>query len=243
MKAIKLDLKVRLAKKMLLVFWVFFILVMSLFYFSNQAFGQSYKHPIFDSLKIIPSNPSPNDNISLVSFTNLGLSPAFLDSSEVSNQNNQIDVDLYYWVGNFMADFVRVDTIVLGYLNAGSYSLGAYAYSYMTGVPDYNSDTAYISFLVSRDDVGLKDENNFKNLKIYPNPATNQLIFSLKDNSNSIQLEIIDITGKKVKAKNYSNLGNGEFKNSIDISDLKRGLYFCRFSNGNKQVTRKIVKE
>lgn len=243
MKAIKLDSKERLTKNMVIVFWVFFIFVVSLFYFSNQAFAQPYKHPIFDSLKIIPSNPSPNDNVSLVCYTNLSLSPANLDSSKVSNQNNQIDVDLHYWIGNFMADFVRVDTIVLGYFNAGSYSLGAYAYSYMTGVQNFNSDTAYINFLVSRDDVGLKDENNLTSLKLYPNPAYDQLNFSLENNSNSLKLEVFDISGKKVKTKNFSNNSNESFNNFIDISDLKNGLYFCKFTSGNKQVTRRFVKE
>lgn len=241
MYTIKLGPKVRITMILLKVQRVFFIL--SIFSVSSYSIAQTYKHPIFDSLKIIPANPSPNDNVRIICYTNLSTSPAYLDSSKVSNQNNQIDLDLYYLIGNFMANSIRVDTIDLGFLNSGNYSLGAYAYSYLTEHPNFNSDTAYINFKVARDNVGIQEEINFQNLKLYPNPTSNLLSFTLKDNSKAINLEILDVTGKIRKAAQFSNQNSGEFKNSIDIYELKNGIYFCRFSNGKNEVVKKFIKE
>ncbi|RFC54416.1 T9SS type A sorting domain-containing protein [Brumimicrobium aurantiacum] len=219
------------------------ILVLSFISSLNQFYAQSYSHPIFDSLKIIPANPSPNDNVELVCFTTLSLSPAYLDSSKVNFQNNQIEVDLYYFLGNFMSDFVRVDTIDLGYYSANDYTLVAYAHSYMTGVPDFNKDTTFINFTVLREDVGLKTEKTFSKINLYPNPVKNQLHFTTHSNTNKLEVEIYDLTGKRVVSQQFNNTDKGKIQNSIDVSRLREGLYLCRFSRGGTVVTRKFVKE
>ena len=59
---------------------------------------------------------------------------------------------------------------------------------------------------------------------------------------NPIKLEIYDITGKAVKTKEYINQGNEALYGSVDVSELKNGLYFCKFFSGGKQVTRKFLK-
>jgi hypothetical protein len=91
--------------------------------------------------------------------------------------------------------------------------------------------------------LSLENEQKFASLKIYPNPVSKQLKFTLTDKSNLIKFEIIDVTGKNIKTVQYSNQNKGVFKNSIDISELKNGLYFRRFSNGQQQVTRKFIKQ
>jgi len=95
----------------------------------------------------------------------------------------------------------------------------------------------------SNPELNINSESNFITLSLYPNPVSDLLNFKLKSNSNSLKLEVFDITGKKVKTEHFSNQEKGEFKKSIDISDLKSGLYFCKFKSGDKQVTRKLVKE
>ncbi|MEX1190656.1 MAG: T9SS type A sorting domain-containing protein [Brumimicrobium sp.] len=90
--------------------------------------------------------------------------------------------------------------------------------------------------------LNIEEESEFESLSFYPNPATNTLNFTLNDNSSSLKLDIYDVSGKKVKSENYSNQENGEFSNSVDISELKNGLYFCKFSSGQGEVIQKFIK-
>lgn len=66
----------------------------------------------------------------------------------------------------------------------------------------------------------LVDENN---LKIYPNPATNQLFFEL-DYQAQIKVSMYNISGKEV----YSSFIN-KTKSIIDVSSFKSGLYLVKF--------------
>jgi len=89
----------------------------------------------------------------------------------------------------------------------------------------------------------LIKETEIVSFNLYPNPASNLLNFTLKDNPNSIKLEIFDISGKRLKFEQYFNHSIEEFKGSIDVSELKKGIYFCRFSNGKKEFVRKFIKQ
>jgi hypothetical protein len=86
-----------------------------------------------------------------------------------------------------------------------------------------------------------KMEFSSEKIKLFPNPTNNELNFSLQDNSSVITLELFDVAGKSVKTIKYISQGNGEFNHSVDISNLKKGLYFCKFSNGENQFTKKFV--
>lgn len=91
--------------------------------------------------------------------------------------------------------------------------------------------------------VSILEEKGLENLEIYPNPTRGNVNFTLNYNSNIIDLEVFDIAGKKVKFETFTNQGNGEFNNSFDISALKNGIYFCKFTMGDIQVVRKIIKQ
>ncbi|WP_165851367.1 T9SS type A sorting domain-containing protein [Brumimicrobium aurantiacum] len=93
------------------------------------------------------------------------------------------------------------------------------------------------------DELGLNNNGIFEDISLFPNPANDKLNISLNNYTNSMKLEIIDLTGKKVKTLNYSSQGNVEFKMSIDISNLRNGLYFCKFTSDGKQVTHKFIKQ
>jgi len=69
--------------------------------------------------------------------------------------------------------------------------------------------------------------------EIYPNPANNFIIFRNFD-STTENIQIIDITGKLIKQ--ISILENNQ---SIDISDLKNGIYFVKYKN----TTTKLIKK
>lgn len=73
--------------------------------------------------------------------------------------------------------------------------------------------------------------------KLFPNPAKNQIHFqSLLINSNS-QFEIVDITGKTVL---IFDLKNNENVKTLDISNLKEGVYWIKTETTHPLVFKKM---
>ena len=74
-----------------------------------------------------------------------------------------------------------------------------------------------------------------KQMTVYPNPASNQITISGLDDGLS-QIVICDINGKQLKSIKSS------LHESIDITDLVRGVYFIQINGSNQQTIRFIKK-
>src|SRR5690606_16454990 len=81
------------------------------------------------------------------------------------------------------------------------------------------------------------DENSFA---VYPNPAKNEIFLSLENNSGKINVKILNVEGKVLSTQNKE----AETQTSIDVSNLKTGIYFLSIEgeNGNR-VVKKFIKE
>lgn len=79
-------------------------------------------------------------------------------------------------------------------------------------------------------------------VKTYPSPANTKLNFELSTiGEGQVTINIFDITGKLVAVKNVSANGDLATETSIDVSDLKSGIYvyevkFEDFSTSGKVV-------
>ncbi len=79
------------------------------------------------------------------------------------------------------------------------------------------------------------DIKNRGNISIYPNPTSDQLM--IKSNLIINEVKIMGVTGKTVKEIQLNpNI------NAIGVSDLSKGIYFIRLSDGKKSVTTKFIK-
>ena len=78
------------------------------------------------------------------------------------------------------------------------------------------------------------EENNFTELKLYPNPAKNSINIFI-DNSHFNDYVLIDFSGKV--------LLTGQFLNSLnlDLSSFKEGVYFLKVINQQNKFVRKIT--
>ncbi|HSD14282.1 MAG TPA: T9SS type A sorting domain-containing protein [Flavobacterium sp.] len=83
--------------------------------------------------------------------------------------------------------------------------------------------------------LGLEDDTEYQDVKIYPNPVQDVLNINLSENLFVISYEIYDLLGKKV-------LFGGEIENSIKMSGLERGVYILRIQTNQGTLTKKIVK-
>ncbi len=78
------------------------------------------------------------------------------------------------------------------------------------------------------------ESNNVSSIKAYPNPVVNdlQVTFDL-ENSNSINVLVIDATGKLVSETQKGILAAGEQTINIDFSTLSNGTYFVELRNNS----------
>jgi hypothetical protein len=85
------------------------------------------------------------------------------------------------------------------------------------------------------------------NLTIYPNPTRNEttIAFSLNQ-SNFIEISILDINGRKIKSLVKSNYPIGNFSIIWDTDNangnkVSSGIYFCSITTQNEQIISKII--
>jgi membrane-associated protease RseP (regulator of RpoE activity) len=80
-------------------------------------------------------------------------------------------------------------------------------------------------------------------IEFAPNPSNGQfnLAFELPQNK-STRVMVFDQMGRKVYEELLNNF-SGQYKNQIDISAQQNGVYFLIIAQGEKQFTRKIVKQ
>ena len=83
--------------------------------------------------------------------------------------------------------------------------------------------------------LGLLEEN-ILNVKIYPNPASEELFIQLTE--EKVSVKVLDINGRLINQKNeVSSL------HTIDISNLKKGFYLVEITVGANSFTKRFIKE
>ena len=78
---------------------------------------------------------------------------------------------------------------------------------------------------------GVDDQNQL-NISIYPNPSSDTVY--IDGNYSQLKVVVYDILGKQVINKSITN--------SIDISQLDKGVYILQLSDGAKLTTQRIIK-
>lgn len=122
---------------------------------------------------------------------------------------------------------------------------------FSANLDDYAGQTVYLAiqctsydmfgfavddFIVTGDELGVSDLNqNFSS--VYPNPVVDSfnVNFSDKFNANNVSVTITDLTGKTVK----SFVNQSEY----NVSELPKGVYIVKISDGKNVETKKIVKK
>lgn len=79
--------------------------------------------------------------------------------------------------------------------------------------------------------VSLNDVEEENNISFYPNPTSSEIIFT----TNIEQIEVMDMTGKRLMIFNYEK--------QINIEALPSGIYYLRLINDKKVTTKKVIKQ
>jgi len=125
----------------------------------------------------------------------------------------------------------------------------------------YNDSSIYIAFhhnsqdmdvlhltdiVVKRKGVGVENFANqpLKNVKTYPNPATDKVYISyFSEQSATITLKLYDLAGAVIKVRQAEIRERGSHKFTVNVSGLTPGMYFYELNNGKGKVTRKLIVE
>jgi hypothetical protein len=118
---------------------------------------------------------------------------------------------------------------------------GSFNYDYITSNGVCPADSSFVEVIVDGDCnfLSLGDEQ-FAELSVYPNPATDVINITNPSNLGGLGVEIMDINGRIVYS-NASLLLNTDAA-TIDISRFERGVYTLRIFNNDGQSTFKVVK-
>ena len=121
---------------------------------------------------------------------------------------------------------------------------GQYPYYYVIINTDCPNDTAFVDIAV-HDCGGFPDisttKQDFQNISISPNPASNHLKIKSSPNTSALKLEMIDMNGRIVIIKN--NILNNATEIVLSIGHLEKGIYSLRIYNDEGQNMHKIVKQ
>jgi len=83
------------------------------------------------------------------------------------------------------------------------------------------------------------DEFNFEGIKVYPNPAINEINLSW-NRSEPVSIKVFNTLGKLMYFSTDNNLGDNP---KIDVSDYASGVYFIKINNAKGVITKKVIIE
>lgn len=119
--------------------------------------------------------------------------------------------------------------------------VGAYTLTYKVSDAWGNADSVTRKVIVKDTaSVGINEnELNFAQLNLYPNPATAAITVSANFiKTQPVTVSIIDILGREWVNRTYTKT---QFTDTINLSDVKDGVYFCVISNATGKKTLKFI--
>lgn len=161
----------------------------------------------------------------------------FILSDAVNISGNDVTIDLCYYADSIPNTNNVLDTFVLGTLAAGQYNLTVTAVQSDDPVACHGTDTAsfFTTFTVDSTNDGLSTRQvNEVDWKVYPNPASDQLIIDGAPFQSEIQL--IDLNGKT----HWQATSDGN-QMSINVEHLPAGIYILNVSGVTKRI--KVMKD
>lgn len=122
---------------------------------------------------------------------------------------------------------------------------GYYQYTYVvTNTPCPNDSTTVGLSVVECgfpwDPPASTTNQDFQNISVFPNPATDYIRILNPSNENTLEIEMRDLNGKIVLKENKALINSPEA--IININHLEKGVYSLRIYNGEGQNVYKIVK-
>jgi len=107
-----------------------------------------------------------------------------------------------------------------------------------------SSNTFYFDNFRFDSPTNVTELSKVEKLKAFPNPVKDILNLSFNASElNNANINILDVTGKKVKSLKVNPSMQGEQVLNINLSDLPSGIYFYQITSSYNQINGKLIKE
>lgn len=77
----------------------------------------------------------------------------------------------------------------------------------------------------------------------YPNPVKDSTTIEFSSRGMHILMELYNLDGRKIMTMTDERLPKGNHIQSVDLSDLPKGAYFYQLREGEKTITKKLIKK
>jgi hypothetical protein len=95
-----------------------------------------------------------------------------------------------------------------------------------------DKDTLNVHVLMT----AIKELSSVNEIKMYPNPANNNVTISLNSQKNQdLNIKIYDLLGK-VCLSDFIKSANGLVNKNYSLSEISKGMYFVEISNGEEKT-------
>ncbi len=180
----------------------------------------------FFILDIRSLNLSHNINLELLYAENLFL----LEELNVKNGNNaMLTVELSCEFEGDPCELTELNCVTVDDEEAATNNEPPYDTWYIAAVFNYSEDCT----------LGISSQEDTL-FSIYPNPAQNELFITSKNTLGNLSLKIFNIEGKLLSTQTLEVVK----QTSIDVSQLKSGIYFLNIEDENGNITiKKFIKE
>ena len=101
----------------------------------------------------------------------------------------------------------------------------------------HNSATLTEGFKEDNEDIDNITEEQISSVQIYPNPVNDRIFIEAETEIEEVV--VYDIYGRHQVTETPSRQGNL----SIDLSDLKSGIYFVKINTEKGNIVRRIIKD
>ncbi|MFK7808464.1 MAG: T9SS type A sorting domain-containing protein, partial [Saprospiraceae bacterium] len=196
--------------------------------------------PYMGEVYITPENPSATDSTYLITNVTTPNQGAYFGYEIIEMPDNNIRVEACYFEGFFTALQSFYDSINLGVLSDGNYTIDFVAFSSvndLTCMPT-DSNTVEVNFEVggtsSADDVFQSTDIS---VSCFPNPVSSDIVRVVSEQLIE-SVEVFDAYGNVLLEK--ANLFSKDL--SIDVGSFASGIYFIQVGSAENKVVRRLMK-
>ena len=168
-------------------------------------------------------HPYPAQNLQINNDSNLTI------SWEAPEQGNPIGYNVF--VNNKL---VLENTTELSYTAENSEAI--YGVEVVAVYENNVTSIGVIEQLIFEDNIKNIETNN--NVNVYPNPVNDILYIATETEVEEVV--VYDIYGR---VQNLRNLETQKLRNSIDLSELKSGIYFVKINTEKGNIVKRIIKQ
>lgn len=206
------------------------ILITFLFFISLKGFTQGTPCPWDDGLhryyvKLI-TDVIPTPDFDKTDFINHLITNSNPPTTELDFLNGSISSVTMSFPSSMSDSLRKVVTIACDYDSMDTY------------LSVYTDSIEYVEFQC-QPILGVENFNLKNNIKIYPNPITNNSIIKIDQIANLKKLKIYDITGKKLYSLSIEKLS----LINLNIFQLENGIYVFKFISDNRTISKKIISK